>query len=980
MPWRACARIFCLLLAAPPLSAQGYPPDEAPRRMEAAPGFEVQLVASEPLVRQPVAIDFDERGRLWVIQYLQYPNPAGLKRVKVDRYSRTVYDRVPEPPPRGPRGDDRITILEDSDGDGRADGARDFVNGLNLASGMAFGHGGVFVAQAPYLLFYPDRDRDDAPDGDPEVCLSGFGMEDASSVINSLAWGPDGWLYGAQGSTVTAEVRGVRFQQGVWRYHPLARELELFHEGGGNTWGLDFGERGELLVSTNVGGYVLLHGVQGGYYWKQFDKHGPFGNPHAYGHLEHAAYKDFRGGHVAVGGVAYLGETFPERFRGKYLAANLLSHAVHWHDLAPRGSTFEVSFGGVLLDSKDTWFAPSDASVGPDGALYVADFHDVRTAHPDPDAVWDRSNGRIYRIAWRGTPLPRPFDLARLSSAELAEMLGSRSAWHARKAREILAARRDPSVLPALRAMALEGAEAGRALAGLWALAACGGFDDAVAEALLRRGDPSARAWAVRLLGDARRAPGRLEASLLELAHRDPSPAVRSQLASTARRLPGPLGLSIASALAMRGEDLSDPHVSLLLWWAVEAKALAERERVLELFARPEAWRAPVARGEVLPRLARRYAAEGSDAGLEACARLLAAAPYAEARRLAVEGIDLGLSWRHPAGSRGPLLAALEDLARRDGPSPALLRARARLGSGEALAEARALATQAGSEAALRLAATGVLGESRDPAVVPVLLEVVERGPEAVAAAALAALARHEDPRVPAALLARLGDLAPALRPRARAVLFARREWARLFLDAVERGAADPKDVPVEEVRRIAAHGDEALDLVVRKHWGRVHSATSEERLAEVRRLHNDLRAAKGDPARGRALFLERCGTCHRLFGEGGSVGPDLTAANRADRDFLLVSIVDPSAQVRPELLAYAVETLDGRVLSGLLEPSADGGLTLVASTGERTAVPRSEVRRLEESDVSLMPEGLLEKLSPEELRDLFAHLERPDG
>ncbi|MEX0978000.1 MAG: PVC-type heme-binding CxxCH protein, partial [Pirellulales bacterium] len=218
--------------------AQGYPPGEATRHMKVPEGLEVKLVAAEPLVRQPVAIEFDDAGRLWVIQYLQYPNPAGLKRTKVDRYSRTQYDKVPEPPPRGVRGADRITILEDTDGDGRADRAKDFVDGLNLATGLAFGHGGVFVIQAPYLLFYADKNRDDVPDGDPEVLLSGFGIEDAHSVANSLTWGPDGWLYGCQGSTVTAKIGGIEFQQGVWRYHPLTRRFELFCEGGGNSWGL----------------------------------------------------------------------------------------------------------------------------------------------------------------------------------------------------------------------------------------------------------------------------------------------------------------------------------------------------------------------------------------------------------------------------------------------------------------------------------------------------------------------------------------------------------------------------------------------------------------------------------------------------------------------------------------------------------------------------------------------------------------------
>src|SRR5262249_41278433 len=171
------------VLGLPPLArGQGYPPDVAASKMTVPPGFAVTLVAAEPEVRQPVAIDFDDRGRLWVMQYLQYPNPAGLKRVRVDRYSRTQYDRVPEPPPRGPRGADRLTILDGPDASGRLRKARDFVGGLNLASAFAFGHGGVFVLQAPYLLFYPDRDGDDAPDADPEVLLNGFGMDDAHSI------------------------------------------------------------------------------------------------------------------------------------------------------------------------------------------------------------------------------------------------------------------------------------------------------------------------------------------------------------------------------------------------------------------------------------------------------------------------------------------------------------------------------------------------------------------------------------------------------------------------------------------------------------------------------------------------------------------------------------------------------------------------------------------------------------------------------
>src|SRR5882672_11018072 len=298
-----------------PADAAASSPEEALTRMKVADGFEVKLVASEPQIRQPLSISFDERGRMWVIQYLQYPTPAGLKPVSVDQYLRTKYDRVPEPPPRGPKGADRITICElDRDGK-RAIKFKDFVNGLNLCSGLALGHGGAFVLQPPYLLFYADKDRDDVPDGDPEVLLTGFGMEDAHAVANSLTWGPDGWLYGAQGSTVTAHIRGREFQQGIWRYHPVTKEFELFAEGGGNTWGLDFDEGGEILAGTNFED-KMLHQVQGAYHIKNFGKHGELHNPHTYGYFGHVPYSGYRGKHISAGGICYQGGAFPKSISG----------------------------------------------------------------------------------------------------------------------------------------------------------------------------------------------------------------------------------------------------------------------------------------------------------------------------------------------------------------------------------------------------------------------------------------------------------------------------------------------------------------------------------------------------------------------------------------------------------------------------------------------------------------------------------------
>src|SRR6516225_3930264 len=346
VPTRLISIVVAVSAATTCLFSQGFSPDDAVKRMKVADGLQVSLVACEPMIRQPVTMSFDDQGRIWAIQYLQYPNPAGLKAVKVDEFLRTKYDKLPEPPPRGPKGEDRITILSDPDEHGRYRKAKDFVGGLNLASGMCLGHGGVVVAQSPYLLFYPDRNADDVPDGDPEVLLTGFGMEDAHAFPNSLQWGPDGWLYGAQGSTVSANIRGIEFQQGIWRYHPLTREFELFAEGGGNTWGLDFDAHGNAIAGTNFGGAAMLHQVQGGYYVKGFAKHGELHNPYAFGYFDHVPYKGFKGGHVTCGGIVYQGGAFPHAYDNTYIAANPLANSLYWHVIETKASSFTAHFGG----------------------------------------------------------------------------------------------------------------------------------------------------------------------------------------------------------------------------------------------------------------------------------------------------------------------------------------------------------------------------------------------------------------------------------------------------------------------------------------------------------------------------------------------------------------------------------------------------------------------------------------------------------
>lgn len=1002
-PWTTACLVLALCSSF--AHSQGYLPSEAVSKMRVADGLAVTLFASEPEIRQPILVKCDDRGRMWTIQYLQYPNPAGLKRVKVDRWSRTIYDRVPEAPPHGPKGADRITILEDTDGDGRADKFKDFVGNLNLATGLEFGHGGVFVLNVPYLLFYPDRDRDDVPDSDPEVLLSGFGMEDAQSLANHLTWGPDGWLYGVNGSTTTCNIRGIEFQQGCWRYHPVTKEFELFCEGGSNTYGLTFDAEGELYYSTNGGPFV--HAVQGGYYYKSFGKHGPLHNPYAYHFFGPLAVDQVPGG-PPTGGTIYLADALLPQFQGKFLAGNFLGHTVSWWDVTPVGTSVNATYGGIVLDSQDTWFGPTDLCVGPSGEIYVSDFCDARTAHPDPDANWDRSNGRIYRITGpKEVASGSTLDVTRLSSEELVDRLTSTNQWIADRGRCELVFRRDTSVAPRLRKMALDPASVDTALEGLWGLHGVGGLDCAIAMQLLDSPLPPVRSWTVRLLGDRRSVDPAVAAKLTELATCETSDRVRLQLAASAKRLSATDALPIIEALLTRSKDPEDERVEWMLWWAVEDKAISDRDLVMQSFTTailrsPAYWRIAVL-------LARRYSAEGTATGYDCAARLVDAVMAPADQSTGGEilaSVAKGLAERKRTLGSVEQGGLFEDRAQVDASTAAALSEPAEPIEGRLAEKIRAawlenpgdlvyldLAIRAGIQeawsAVLReLTADETPGDRKrailetirdsvaaDLAPLALDLVVAPTTSDPVRLSALEILARVSDDVRVLELLKDYASFSPAVRSRVRGLALSRPASARYLLDRVDEGRIDAKEIAVDELRVVALHKDPKLDALVSKHWGRVGPGTPEEMLATMRRFSNDLRAAAGEAVRGKELFTKHCGMCHGLFGEGSKVGPDLTTANRGDRAALLANIVDPSAVVRREYLQYAVETSSGQVLSGLIAEQDAASITILDAKNVRTRIDRSEVEAIRESTTSLMPERLLDALSPQELRDLFAYL-----
>ena len=274
--------------------------------------------------------------------------------------------------------------------------------------------------QPPYLLFYPDKNDDDVPDGDPEVLLSGFGMDDTHSLRQLAAVGPGRLALRrgrqhrapARSRTRPTRRRSIEFQQGIWRYHPKTKRFELFSEGGGNTYGLDFDKHGQVIAGTNWGGFAMLHQMQGAYYVKGFAKHGPLHNPHTYGYFDHVPYTGFKGGHVTCGGIVYQADAYPKEFRDQYIAGE---PAVE-RDLLAQARAGEVVVHGearrrAARGERPRGSARSICLLGPDGCVYVADLYDQRAAHLDPVDNWDKTNGRIYRIEYKGGPKYETFDL-----------------------------------------------------------------------------------------------------------------------------------------------------------------------------------------------------------------------------------------------------------------------------------------------------------------------------------------------------------------------------------------------------------------------------------------------------------------------------------------------------------------------------------------------------------------------------------------
>lgn len=982
--WGLALPAFASLAAAAADDAP-LPLADAARAMTVPDGFHVSLFAGEPDVVQPIAMTTDERGRLWVVESLAYPDWQT----------------------NGLPGHDRVIILEDRDGDGRFDTRRVFFDqGRNL-SGIALGFGGVWLCSAPALIFIPDRDRDDVPDGPPEVLLDGWSLQAKHNIFNGIAWGPDGWLYGCHGILADSKVGPpgtpdhdrVTINCGVWRFHPTRHVFEAVAHGTTNPWGIAFDDFGQLFVANCVIKH-LFHVIPGARYERMY---GQDMNPYSFRLIESCAdhihwaggfwktegaenpqNDTAGGGHAHCGAMVYLGDNWPERYRNTFFTLNVHGHRVNNDRLEPRGSGYVARHQPDLLKANDAWFRGVSLLYGPDGSVFMSDWCDAGECHDYIDI--HRENGRIFKIRYGPTPAPAgPIDLARLPDAELVRLQRHRNDWYVAQARRLLqerfaAGRLDAQTRPRLLRLLEEQGDVTRQLRALWALHVTGGLGEKLTAALLQSREAWVRAWAIQLAFDDLTPPGwagpgggdshvSLDERWIRLASGDPSPVVRRSLASGLQRLPPGRRLPLAKALVTRSEDASDANIPLLDWYGIEPLVSADDGAAAALLG---AARIPLVRQFIAQRLSLRLA-------LHTVVETLRHSRDAAFQKDVVGGMFDAMNGRReiPEPKSWPKAAARlshhPDSAVRE---QALMLSLV-FGSAQAADRLREGVADSRAPSDARVRALQALVQARSPGLPPLMQSLLDD--RSLRGTALRGLAAFDDAATPKAILDRYASFGPEEKADAVGALASRPAYAAALLDAVKRGRVPATDISPFVARQLRALKQPGLDALIGSALGEVRAVSADKAslIARYKELLTPEALKAANPSRGRQLFTRTCAPCHTLFGEGGHVGPELTGSQRSNLDYLLENVVDPNAVVWNQYRAVYFETTDDRLISGIVLRENESTVSIQTQNGVIT-LPRKDITSRTESTLSMMPEGLLESLQPREVLDLVAYLQSP--
>ena len=1017
--------------------------------MQLPTGFKAELIAAEPDVVQPIAFTFDERGRIWVVEGNSYPQPREVG-----------------------KGQDRIKILEDKDGDGTFETKKIFCEGLNLVSGIELGFGGVWVGAAPYLMFIPKGDDDKplplgsnraipGPSGSEGAkngpatqvpglnftayaLLDGWGTQDTHETLNSFIWGPDGWLYGCHGVFTHSRVgkpgtpddQREPINAGVWRYHPVRHEFEVFAHGTSNPWGLDYDQHGEWFVTACVIPH-LYHIVPGGRYHRQAGQHF---NAYTYEDIktiaDHAHYAGnprpdvtfdkttgagvmnndtnaLGGGHAHCGLAIYQSSLFPPTYRNQLLFGNLHGHRLVANYTDPHASTYIGKHAADFMRANDMHFIPVTQKVGPDGALYVSDWSDQQICHRGSGAVehWDRSNGRIYRVTYVGPPatsdrsdlsnksdFPKaPFDLAKEPDEKLARLaVQTENEWFSRMARRVLSERAGDKGIPLwetanegrtrTRFASWYGAFRDLVLSDLdlpsFAILRFAWLESAISAGKQYYFEPERKDLESVVSFSVRSSASRdAKAHLIDferIANNSGSPIVRRELASALQRLPQDQRKDLATALLKHGEDKDDPMIPLLIWYGIEPVVAADAAVGLQLAA---VSKMPKVTEFIYRRLA------GEEAGIQGLLKLAAESKDAALRQnlltavvQAARGgskVSQPANWSAMREKVASALAESGDAAK--AAATLLLELEAHMGIEAALKHFRDQLALATAGTAARESALKVLLQAKDAATAKILLTIVSNdSPASLRRQAIQALASLKDAETPKILGAALPKLSANELPDAVNTLASTKEGSKALLHAVENKTVPATALSPFLVRQLAAFDDAEINALIKSAWGDVNAPKVDlaARTQKYKALLTPAALAKGDLAKGKLLFMGTCGACHKLFGEGQNVGPDITGSNRADLNYLLENVLDPNAVIGKAYQLNLFTMKDGRVMSGVIREENPAAVKIAMMGGVEFTLPQADIAKREVSKLSTMPEGLFDALQPEMVIDLVKYLQ----
>lgn len=998
------AALLIVLAVATPSAADDFPipantekeqsapmaPDEVVRTAKLPPGFKLSVFAAEPDVRNPIAMTFDERGRLWVAEsYSWAGNGDGGFRPEIR---------------------DRILIFEDTDNDGRHDKRIVFADDVHRLTSIEVGYGGVWAICLPNLLFIPDANRDDKPDGPPVVKLDGFdGGSGSHTPANGLKWGPDGWLYARQGIQVTSligkpgssESQRLKFNTGIWRYHPVRGTVEAVMHGMTNSWGFDFDKHGEMFCINTVIGH-LWHVVQGVHTERMY---GADPNPYVFDLVKQTAdhvhwdtgqlWSDVRkgvtdktsvagGGHAHIGLMIYQGDNWPEEYRDKVYTLNLHGRRINCDILKRDGAGYTAVHGEDFCFIQDPWFRGMELLTGPDGGVFIADWSDTGECH-DHDGV-HRASGRIYKLTYN-TPKQVPaFDLAKQSDQELVELLKRDNQWWPRQARRVLAERyatKDPEFefWGPLQNQAVAQSETVARLRLLEAAASIRGVNEAALGLIADSENEFDRAAAYRVLMDlypfetSVNFPGEKFHPnyylLTSAAHNDPSGLVLLHLASLLQRMPKDEARGLAERLCAREEFAADRMFPNLVWYGIEPLVPADPR-----------WAADLALTAGLPLVAenitRRLTIDW-DRNRRQIDDLLAnvrdgKAEHPEAILAGMARALQGVRRAEPPASWAKV-AAIHATSKDEETRKHVQSLNVIFGEGVAIEELKKLVSDAAADPQARQQALAALLEGRPVGYAPTLWNLLTD--RFLTLEALRGLAYYDDSGTPQRVLNRLKAYGAAERVEAINTLAARPAYARALLQAVRDGRIPASEISAFHARQIAGFNDEQLDKELKELWGEVRVSAAEKKTL-IERYKVELTAKsdqQADLSAGRALFQKSCANCHVLYGQGRLIGPDLTGSNRKNLDYLLENVVDPSASVATNFRSVSVTLADGRVLSGVVGEQNERIVKLLTAQEPQT-LDRKEIEEITQTTQSLMPEGMLQNFSREQIRDLVGYLQ----